>query len=83
MPRWSPGTVDSSAPVAFGEHDCPSTHQMMHPCVGTTVSWPALIVPPMSDEINVSATSTDWLGRVSIRRKSELPRGRCGSWTIR
>ncbi|MCJ0980124.1 DUF6153 family protein [Rhodococcus sp. ARC_M12] len=31
--------------VAAGEHDCPSAHQMMHPCAGTTVSWAALSVP--------------------------------------
>ncbi len=49
--------VDSSAPVAFGEHDCPSAHQMMHPCVGTTVSWPALTVPAVCVDTDLAPTA--------------------------
>ncbi|WP_037159961.1 DUF6153 family protein [Rhodococcoides fascians] len=52
--------VDGSVPVAFGEHDCPSAHQMMHPCMGTTVSWSALTDPVTSGEIHLSPLSTEW-----------------------
>ncbi|OZC73767.1 hypothetical protein CH274_24760 [Rhodococcus sp. 06-418-5] len=41
-----------SVPVMAGEHDCPTAHQMMHPCVGTTVSSPALTVPALSAAID-------------------------------
>ncbi|MGB3769920.1 MAG: DUF6153 family protein [Rhodococcus sp. (in: high G+C Gram-positive bacteria)] len=46
-----------SIPVIAGEHDCPSGHRMMHPCVGTTASWPALTVPATSTAIDLTPTS--------------------------
>ena len=48
--------------VAAGEHDCPSAHQMMHPCAGTTVSWAALSVPSTSVDIGYSLISVDGIG---------------------
>lgn len=48
--------------VAAGEHDCPSAHQMMHPCAGTTVSWAALSVPSTSVDIGYSLISEDGIG---------------------
>ncbi|WP_415975913.1 DUF6153 family protein [Rhodococcus sp. 077-4] len=48
--------------VAVGEHDCPSTHQMMHPCAGTTVSWLALSVPATSIDVGSSYSSEDGIG---------------------
>lgn len=59
----STATGDTSVSVAFGKYGCPSAHQIMHPCMGATVSWTALIVPTMSGETDVPATSTDRLGR--------------------
>lgn len=75
----SPAAVDSSVPVpvAFGEHHCPPAHQMMHPCVGTTVSWPALVVPTMSGEIDLSPTSTEWLGKSVDSTQERAP-----PWTL-
>ncbi len=60
MASTAPGS--SSASVMFGEHDCPSAHQMLHPCVGTPVSWAALSVPTMSTEIGQSPTAVDGIG---------------------
>ncbi|MBJ7324266.1 MULTISPECIES: hypothetical protein [Nocardiaceae] len=50
-------SIDDSVPVMAAEHGCPPTHQMMHPCVGTTVSWPALSIPAINAEIDLSAAS--------------------------
>jgi hypothetical protein len=57
----SPWTHESSVPVAFGEHHNPSAHQMMHPCLGTTASWPALIAP-IADKTSAPTTPTNGLG---------------------
>ncbi|QCB49520.1 hypothetical protein E5720_09940 [Rhodococcus sp. PAMC28707] len=54
--------LDASGPVAFGEHDCPSAHQMMHPCAGTTTSWPALTVPTTSIDFDLSPRAVDIVG---------------------
>ncbi|MFI8565474.1 DUF6153 family protein [Rhodococcus sp. NPDC078407] len=51
--------MDDAVPLMAGEHDCPSGHQMMHPCVGTTVSWPALSVPATSAAIDLAAPPVD------------------------
>ncbi|OZE21763.1 hypothetical protein CH262_20950 [Rhodococcus sp. 05-2255-1e] len=48
--------------VAVGEHDCPSAHQMMHPCAGTTVSWAALSVPMTNVDVVHSVVSEDGIG---------------------
>ncbi|RMB77276.1 hypothetical protein AYK61_13080 [Rhodococcus sp. SBT000017] len=48
--------------VATGEHDCPSAHQMMHPCAGTTVSWAALSVPATGVDVVYSLMSEDGIG---------------------
>ncbi|AMY23541.1 hypothetical protein A3Q41_02239 [Rhodococcoides fascians] len=48
--------------VAVGEHDCPSGHQMMHPCAGTTVSWAALSVPATSVDVAHPVMSEDGIG---------------------
>ncbi|MDI9927172.1 DUF6153 family protein [Rhodococcus sp. IEGM 1341] len=48
--------------VAAGKHDCPSAHQMMHPCAGTTVSWAALSVPSTSVDVVHSPMSEDGIG---------------------
>ncbi|WP_338889430.1 hypothetical protein [Rhodococcus sovatensis] len=68
---------DSSIPVAFGEHDCPSVHQMMHPCAGTTVSWPALTVPAMSGGIELAPTTVTGMGG-----RTESSMGRDPPWTL-
>ncbi|ORI25345.1 DUF6153 family protein [Rhodococcus sp. 1168] len=54
--------LDASGPVAFSEHDCPSAHQMMHPCAGTTTSWPALTVPTTSIGFDLSPRAVDIFG---------------------
>jgi hypothetical protein len=64
--------VDSSIPVAFGEHDCPSAHQMTHPCVWTTASWPALTVPPTIVGFELAAPTEAGIGG---RTESTLGRG--------
>lgn len=76
-PMASPAAVDSSVPAALGEHACPYAHQMIHPCVGTTVSWPALAVPTMSGEIDLSPTSSKWLAR-----RADSPQERAPPWTL-
>ncbi|MFN3538681.1 MAG: DUF6153 family protein [Rhodococcus sp. (in: high G+C Gram-positive bacteria)] len=48
--------------VVAGEHDCPSPHQMMHPCAGTTVSWAALSVPATSVDVGYSPMTEDGIG---------------------
>ncbi|ORI13006.1 hypothetical protein BJD99_08735 [Rhodococcus sp. 1163] len=58
----SESRLDASGPVAFAEHDCPSTHQMMHPCAGTTTSWPALTVPTTSIDFDLSPRAVDIVG---------------------
>ncbi len=69
--------ADSSIPVAFGEHDCPSAHQMMHPCVWTTASWPALTVPAMSVGFELASATVPGMGG---RTESTLGRG--PPWTL-
>ena len=66
-----------SVPVMTGEHDCPSAHQMMHPCVGTTASWPALTVPATSAAIDPVPTL---LNRIVGRTDSAW--GRAPPWTL-
>lgn len=39
-------------PVAHSEHDCPSGHQMMHPCAGTVTSWQTLPMPVVTVAID-------------------------------
>ncbi|OZD01791.1 hypothetical protein CH275_18490 [Rhodococcus sp. 06-235-1A] len=48
--------------VAAAEPDCPSAHQMMHPCAGTTVSWAALSLPSTSVDGVHSLMSKDGIG---------------------
>ncbi|MFH5228081.1 DUF6153 family protein [Antrihabitans spumae] len=66
-----------SVPVMTGDHDCPTGHQMMHPCVGTTASWPALTVPVTSAAIDPVPTL---LNRIVGRTDSEW--GRAPPWTL-
>lgn len=63
--------------VAVGEHDCPSAHQMMHPCAGTTVSWAALSVPATSVDGVHSVISEDGIG-ARVHSISE----RAPPWTL-
>lgn len=70
-------TDSVSVPAMTGEHDCPSGHQMMHPCMGTTVSWPALTVPAMSAAIDLASTSVN---RIVGRGDSTLERA--PPWTL-
>ncbi|AYJ49769.1 DUF6153 family protein [Rhodococcus sp. P1Y] len=69
--------VESAVPVAFGKHDCPSAHQMMHPCAGTTVSWPALTVPTLSFDIDLAPTTASGIGS-----HTDSARGRAPPWTL-
>ncbi|OZF41979.1 hypothetical protein BH92_07540 [Rhodococcoides fascians A21d2] len=67
-----------SIPVMAGEHDCPSGHQMMHPCVGTTPSWPALTVPALS-------TTSDLATPTSVNRlvgRADCTLERAPPWTL-
>ncbi|KAA0921274.1 DUF6153 family protein [Rhodococcus sp. IEGM 1401] len=73
----APSHTDATVPVMTGEHDCPSGHQMMHPCVGTTVSWPALTVPAMSAALDLAPTSVN---RIIGRADSTLERA--PPWTL-
>ncbi|WP_037163400.1 DUF6153 family protein [Rhodococcoides fascians] len=73
----STSTVDSSVPVAFGEHDCPSAHQMIHPCVGTTVSWPALMIPASSADVAESLLSANSAGARAVTTWERAP-----PWTL-
>ena len=73
----APSAVESSVQLAFGKHDCPSAHQMMHPCVGTTVSWPALTVPALSVDIDLAPTTASGMGG-----RTESTRGRAPPWTL-
>lgn len=68
---------EASVPVAFGEHDCPSAHQLMHPCLGATASWPALTAPTMSAEFDLSPTSTEGPGKRVDRTQERAP-----PWTL-
>ncbi|MDJ0394209.1 DUF6153 family protein [Rhodococcus sp. G-MC3] len=69
--------IDNSVSMAFGKHDCPSAHQMMHPCVGTTVSWPVLTLPAMNVDVDPSPTPVNRMGG---RTDSTL--GRAPPWTL-
>ncbi|WP_032405504.1 DUF6153 family protein [Rhodococcoides fascians] len=68
------GSVDQ---VAAAEPDCPSAHRMMHPCAGTTASWPALSGPMASNAIDVTYTSVEGIG-VRVQFASE----RAPPWTL-
>ncbi|QIH99556.1 hypothetical protein BH92_06450 [Rhodococcoides fascians A21d2] len=68
------GSVDQ---VAAAEPDCPSAHQMMHPCAGTTASWPALSGPMAGNAIDVTYTSVEGIG-VRAQFASE----RAPPWTL-
>ncbi|OAK53832.1 hypothetical protein A3K89_22210 [Rhodococcoides kyotonense] len=68
---------DESVPVAFGEHDCPTGHQMMHPCIGTVASWPALTVPVTDVGAEAVQSTMDRIGR---RADSALERA--PPWTL-
>ena len=46
-------------PVAHGEHDCPSGHQMIHPCAGTVTWWPAVPMPAPAVGIDVRPIASD------------------------
>ncbi|MDV8022676.1 DUF6153 family protein [Rhodococcus sp. IEGM 1330] len=70
-------SVAGSAETATEKHDCPSAHQMMHPCVGTTVSWPGLPVPALSAEIGQLPTAVNGIGG---RTDSTLERA--PPWTL-
>ncbi|WP_037162114.1 hypothetical protein [Rhodococcoides fascians] len=69
--------LDRPVPVMSGEHDCPTAHQLMHPCVGTTMPWPALSVPAISAGIDCSPTSADRLGG-----RTDSTWGRAPPWTL-
>ncbi|MBY6414829.1 hypothetical protein HQ346_24780 [Rhodococcus sp. BP-252] len=70
-------TGSESVPVAFGEHDCPTGHQMMHPCIGTVTSWPALTVPITDLGAEAVQSTMDRIGR---RADSALERA--PPWTL-
>lgn len=69
--------VDNSIPVAFGEHRCPSVHQMMHPCAGTVTSWPASTAPTTSVGIEPVAAAADGIGG-----RTESTLGRAPPWAM-
>ncbi|KDQ03559.1 MULTISPECIES: DUF6153 family protein [Rhodococcus] len=73
----APSHTDAVVSVMTGEHGCPSAHQMMHPCVGTTASWPALTVPAASAAIDLVPTSVN---RIIGRADSTLERA--PPWTL-
>ncbi|MEK8073243.1 hypothetical protein [Rhodococcoides navarretei] len=73
----APSHTDAAVPVMAGEHDCPSAHQMMHPCVGTTTSWPALTYPAVNAAIDPVPTL---LNRIVGRTDSAW--GRAPPWTL-
>lgn len=73
----STSTSASSVPVAYGEHDCPSEHQMMHPCLGTPVSGPALTAPTTNAAIDLTPISVN---RIVGRADSTLERA--PPWTL-
>ena len=68
---------ESSIEVAAAEPDCPSAHQMMHPCAGTTASWPALSGPMAGNAIDAMFVTTDGIG-VRAQFASE----RAPPWTL-
>lgn len=70
-------TAGSSVLMASAKHDCPSGHQMMHPCVGTTVSWPALHVPAINTDIGQLPTSADRIGE-----RTDFALERAPPWTM-
>ena len=70
-------TAGSSDPAMSGVHDCPSAHQMMHPCVGTIMSWPPLPVPAISVEIGQLPTSADRIGE-----RPDFALERAPPWTL-
>ena len=63
--------------VAAGEHDCPSAHQMMHPCAGTTVSGAALSVPVTGVDVVYSLMSEDGIGGRTDSMSERAP-----PWTL-
>ncbi|MGV8875134.1 MAG: DUF6153 family protein [Rhodococcus sp. (in: high G+C Gram-positive bacteria)] len=68
---------EDSMQGAVAEPDCPSTHQMMHPCAGTTVSWPALSVPSTGSVVDVSITTPDDIGG-----RAQFTSERAPPWTL-
>ncbi|MDI9894356.1 DUF6153 family protein [Rhodococcus sp. IEGM 1381] len=63
--------------VGAAEPDCPSAHQMMHPCAGTTVSWPAL---------SVASTSVDgvhpFMSEGGVGGRTDSISERAPPWTL-
>ncbi|MGU3432504.1 DUF6153 family protein [Actinomycetes bacterium M1A6_2h] len=70
-------TSDVSAPVATGEMGCPTGHPMMHPCAGSTVSWPASTAPALTIAVDQPLTSTARIGA-----RSDFTWGRAPPWTL-
>ncbi|RRQ29172.1 hypothetical protein DK926_04630 [Rhodococcus sp. Eu-32] len=72
-----PTAADSVHPVAFGEHDCSTPHQMMHQCAGSITTWTAL---------TFSTTAVDNVPRtVAARSRTGTARsewGRAPPWTL-
>ena len=66
-----------SGPVMAAEHRCPPTHHMMHPCVGTTMSSPALSVPAISAEIDLPRASMN-----PVLGRTDSTWGRAPPWTL-
>ncbi|QII07973.1 hypothetical protein BH93_23630 [Rhodococcoides fascians A25f] len=67
----------SADQVAAAEPDCPSAHQMMHPCAGTTASWPALSGPMAGNAIDVMLVTTDGIGG-----RAQFAAERAPPWTL-
>ncbi|KQU47127.1 hypothetical protein ASG84_08370 [Rhodococcus sp. Leaf278] len=68
---------DEPIEVAAARPDCPSAHQMMHPCAGTTVSWPTLSVPSTSVEVVDS-----FLSEAGIGGRTDAISERAPPWTL-
>ncbi|MBJ8340236.1 hypothetical protein JGU71_15200 [Antrihabitans sp. YC3-6] len=70
-------SVDNSIPIAFSEHDCPSAHQMTHPCAGTVTSWPASTAPTSRVGIELFPAAVDGIGG-----RTQSPMGRAPPWAV-
>ncbi|WP_042937399.1 hypothetical protein [Rhodococcus sp. AW25M09] len=68
---------ESSISAGAVEPICPSAHQMMHPCAGTTVSWPALSVPATSSGVDVTLGIAGGIGG-----HAEFTSERAPPWTL-
>ncbi len=77
-------SVHSAAPDAFtevtsGGQDCPSAHQLMHPCVGTVSSSPELASPMVSVDVDIDYTSST---QATLAASGQVPSDRAPPWSL-